>query len=536
MDKNELKVLTHLYWEEYSRDTERYIKELLPEELKYSKQLNRIGTSNTEILVQLVGFSWDPLLISVCAYKPQKIYIILNEWYGEQEGKARGDKFKEYIRKLNEESLIDTSPEILPTPLETVKDTPVDVFKFLKKHILPHLNNGKQIIIDITGAKKSMVSGAYLFASFSNCTVSYVDHGKYSEEYGRPYGYTCKINELKNPMELFKLREWSRVEQLYNQYAFKSAFETINEIKGSTKSFIEKDELEAINLLTKCLEFYENWDEGNYKESLDIYGNLKTKIPSITCPTAVEKLGNIWPDKNNLKSEIKSLESPDDINNSFYLEEELLIYVYDELEKIKRLIRYKEDYRSALLRAAGLSDFLLKARIIRLWMKDQFIIEMNNECLTRKSLENKEDQSKVDKKLLEFAGASYIIKSLRWKPSKEKHNYMLNLYGLDKEAKGHRSENGTELEKFWGNISYRKLNLPDDIFMLRNKAIHFCLSVPKETSEVAVEFAEKNMVDFKEKWTKRTAVNGKYEAMSWYDLCDTCGIKFLPKLRRNTNE
>jgi len=524
-----LKGLTHQYLAE-RWNTEKYIKELLPEELEYLKQHNRIGTSNIEFLVQLVGLSWDPLLISVCAYKPQKIYIILNEWYGEQEGGARGDEFSEYINKLKAQNLIDVIPEILPNPLEIVDGTPEDVFKFLKKHILPHINDDRRIIIDITGAKKSMVSGAYLFASYTNCPVSYLDFDKYDKDYGRPYGYKCKINELENPMELFKLSEWSIVEQLYGQYAFKSALEIMSKIKNN--KLLEPDDNKAIELLAECLQFYAIWDKGDYKESLNIYKDLKTKISSITGPTAAEKLGNIWPDKNNLKDEIKSLEGSDDINNSLYLkEEELLIYAYDELEKTKRLIKYKEDYRSALLRAAGLSDFLLKARLIRLWFNDKFVIEINNKNLVRKDFNSK---SKVDKKLLEFAGASYIITSLRWKPSKK--DYVLNLYSLNKEAKGHRSENGLILEKFWGNISSGKLNFPDDIFMLRNKAIHFCLSVPKETSEVAVEFAEKNLLDFKEKWTEITAINGKYEAMSWHDLCDACGIKFLPKLRRNTNE
>ena len=536
MDINELKDLTHRYWDE-GWDTEKYIKELLPKEMEYLRRKNRLKASEAEILIQLVGFSWEPLLISVCAYKPQKLILILNKFYNMKEGEARGDDFKEYINKLKEQNLINTTPEILPNPFETVDDTPESVFKFLKKHTLPFINEGKKVVIDITGAKKSMVSGAYLFASYTNCPVSYLDYDKYSEKYGKPYGYTCKINELKNPMEIFKLREWNRVEELYRKYAFSSAIETINEIIEGAKPFIEPGENKAIELLVKCLEFYEIWDSGDYREALERYKDLENQI-DILCPSAVNELGEIWYSAEDLKNSVESLEGLQDITQSIYLKgDKIIIYASDELEKIKRLIDYKEDHRSALLRAAGLSDFLLKARVIKLWLEDKFVIEMDNESFTRKSFEIKEDQrAKIDKKLLEFAGVQYIVKSLRWESSKKKKDYVMNLYGLDKDAKAHRSENSPMLEKFWKGINSNNLNLPDDIFNLRNKSIHFCLSVPKEIAEVAVEFAEKNLEEFIKNWSEGSIINGIYEAMDWYDLCDICGIMFLPKLGRDKNE
>ena len=545
MDTNKLKGLTHQYWDE-RWNIKEYIKKLLPEEINYLRKSNRIETSDVEILVQLLGFSWEPLLISVCAYKPQKLILILNESYNDQEGEARGDEFKEYINKLKEQNLINTTPDILPNPLETVDDTPESVFKFLKKHTLPSINEGKKIVIDITGAKKSMVSGAYLFASYTNCPVSYLDYDKYSEKYGRPYGYTCKINELKNPMELFKLREWSRVEELYDKYAFGSAIEAINEIREGSKVFIESNETRAIELLIKCLEFYETWDRGDYREALKQYNDLKNRTClahppnnqiNILCPTAVKELGELWYERNNLTKSINSLEGLQDITQSIYPKsDKIIIYARDELEKIKRLVKYKEDYRSALLRAAGLSDFLLKARVIKLWLEDKLVIEMDNESFTRKTLEIKEDlRIKIDKKLLEFAGAVYIIKALRWQPSK--NDYVMNLYGLDEDATAHRSEDSPTLGKFWRGINTNNLNLPDDIFILRNKAIHFCLSIPKEIAEVAVKFAEKNLEEFIKNWDEKNVINNEiYEAMNWYDLCDVCRIKFLPKLRRDKNE
>lgn len=525
-----LRNLTERYWFE-KWGVEKYIQKLLPEELNYLKEHEGITTKPTEILVQLVGFSWEPLLISVCAYRPEKVILILNEWYNRQEGKARGVKFQEIIAKLKEQNLIDNTPEIFPHPWETVKDRPEDVFKFLKKHVLPFVNEGTRVVVDITGAKKSMGSGAYLFSSYTNASVTYIDYGEYNEEYGKPYGYTCKPDELENPMELFKLREWDRVRQRYEHYAFWAAKELIEEIKKAAGGFFEPEELKSIEPFMKCMEFYGLWDDGDYKRAWD---ELQYQRKGITCPTAVEKLGKIWPDKNDLKKGVRSIEGLEDTEDSIYLKDtEIFVYAYDELEKIKRLIKHGEDYRSALLRAAGLNDFLLKARVIKLWVNNQFVIEEKDTISESKNREDMKQNSdllkELDKRLLEFAGASHLIKSLRWKPSKP--DYCIRIQGLEGlgEIKLHRLESAPLLNEFWKKVEFTKMSLPDDVFNLRNKAIHFCLSIPKEMAEVAVKMAEKNLEDFQSEWVNVTLTNGIYKAMSWNNLCVVCDIKFLPR-------
>ncbi len=521
----ELKRLTRKYLRNSnSWDTKKYIKkyikELLPKEIDFLRKNGRIKTSGADTLVQLVGFSWEPLLISVCAYKPQEIILILNKKYNAQSGDKRGEDFEEYISKLKEQNLIENVPKILPDPFEVIeKDGPEDVFKFLKKHVLSSINGGKKVVIDITGAKKSMVSGAYLFASYTNCAVSYLDFDKYDEEYGKPYGYTCKIKELENPMELFKLYEWNRVKELYRKYAFRSAMELIDEIKEGTCSFIEENEKEAIDHLVKCLKFYKTWDEGNYRRALDLYGGLQVKIP---CPSAVEELGEIWYDESRLIESTKHLEGLQDISQSIYTKiDKIVIYAKDEIEKIKRLIKYREDYRSALLRAAGLSELLLRARLIKLWMEDKFLIEEDDGPNMRKDFSK---PTKIDKKLTSLTIAP-IIKALK----KDK-------IGLDKKLKGYVRKDNSTFKEFWREIDSNNIQIPSEIFRLRNKAIHFCLSIPKEIAEVAVEFAEKNLEEFIKNWSKESDANGIYEAMSWYDLQDKCGVKFLPKLKEEENE
>jgi hypothetical protein len=549
--EEELRRLTEKYWRD-KWDVETYIQKLLPEELDYLKEHERLTAPPAEILVQLVGFSWEPLLISVCAYKPEKVVLVLNEWYGDQEGKARGVKYQELIAKLNELNLIDSTPELLPQPLEEVKDKPEDVFRFLKAHILPFVNAGKRVVVDITGAKKSMVSGAYLFSSYTNVSVSYVDYDEYNNDFGKPYGYTCKPGELENPIERFKLREWDKVRQLYKQYAFRSARALIEEIKESTKSFFDDDELHSIDFLMDWLDFYRLWDEGDYSGSWykwaenNSFRAIRSKISDAYCPTAVKKLGTLWPDKKDfkkLKSGFEAIEGSGNVEKSIYLEdEEILVYAYDELEKIKRLIRYHEDYRSALLRAAGLNEILLKARVVRSWVRNTFVIDVKGERLTREDIKNHSEYGrylpKVDDKGVLDAGATYLHMALRWEEGKgDKYAIKLNKLEELNYPIAHRSVDGPVLVDFWKPLKkkYKGFGLPDDVFNIRNKAIHFCLSIPKEIAEVAVAMAEKNVEDFQEEWTNNTLTDSNYEAMSWNELCAACDITFLSR-RGNKNE
>lgn len=521
MTKEELKESAMRYFSE-SWKPEEYIQKLLPHELEFMKQQNRVNIKPSRILIQLIGFSWDPLFISLCLYKPEKLVLILNKFYDGKEGAAKRGEYIEFIEKLRECSLIERKPEICPQRHEPLKnDTPEEVFQFLQEHILPLLNRGEKAVIDITGAKKSMVSGAYLFASYTNCPVSYVDYDEYSEFYRRPFGYTCKINELENPSELFRLHDWERVRNMYGQYSFKQAVELIEDIRKGTERF-SIQEPEHVDWLEKCLEFYGLWDNGDYRSAWNEYQKLANNMKGLPCPLAVEKLHEIWPDRTNLNDYIKKLEGQSNIGESIYLkEDEIVTYSRDELKKIERLIEINEDFRSALLRAAGMNEFLLKARIVKLWIENNFVLEINGEEYSRKDIE----QNKLlqrDQEILKAHGKGLFL-SLRWRVGKK--NYAIRLNWEDsKEIKGHRSQNAQTLKRFWDGFSDL-----GRIFELRNKAIHFCLCIPQKDAVDATKVARANLADLETNWIRDKIPEGSYEALPWDELLDICDINFLPR-------
>ena len=218
-----LKRATRDYWDAYEPSEidaamQRYIcdgidelnnQSLLEAELEHARRTRNITARPCETLVLMVGHSLEPLLQSVCVYEPQKVVLLLNEdGYGpEEEWHVFAGHLTEAIEHLVSEGLLDQHPEI---PGEggdqgyAVADTPEAVFR----RLVEVLADETDVVIDVTGGKKSMVSGAYLYAAYAGTRISYVDFDEYDPEYRRPYGYSCKIGGLSNPYDAFVLREW----------------------------------------------------------------------------------------------------------------------------------------------------------------------------------------------------------------------------------------------------------------------------------------------------------------------------------------
>jgi len=214
------------------RRIEAYIRDVLPLELQCvasdDEEPRRLPDTSIQggILVQLVGFSLEPLLQSICAYKPAEVVLILNQDYGDRSWETFGREIERYVSSLPSDLLhcsVQQHQDIVVTSVPLDKDYPEYVFQRLRQELMPRLRDGKRLGLDITGGKKSMVSGAFFFGAFAGVDISYVDFDEYDPERRMPLGYTCRIGLLANPYQTFRLRDWERVRELYQRYAFRSA-------------------------------------------------------------------------------------------------------------------------------------------------------------------------------------------------------------------------------------------------------------------------------------------------------------------------
>jgi hypothetical protein len=343
----------------------RYINELLPDEMEYAHSKNRIRTEPCDELVLLVGHSIEPLLQTVWAYRPKKrVLLIVSESYGRDKdgavwyGQEQAQLVKAMIEHLKKNPQI-ALPDDLKIDWKLVSEPdPVQVFQTL----LQNVGQSRNVVVDITGAKKSMVSGAFLYAAYANVPVSYVDFedDAYDPERRRPYGCGCIIEPFDNPYEEFALRDWEYISTLYKRYKFQDALDLlvgglsdIPDVMKKMRKYLQ-DSVQAIEKLARILECYAAWEAGNYNEAHKIGQTLE----GFQVPIGIQILGQ---DRGWITLDGNEIHLP----KGFYAHSvKVESYVRDEYARIERLVDINHDYRSAFLRSAGLNEILLKKRLV----------------------------------------------------------------------------------------------------------------------------------------------------------------------------
>jgi hypothetical protein len=563
-NKDELKRLTHEYWGTRLSDTNWYIENLLPREMDYAQQQQQQQEQLLECdtLALLVGFSPDPLLQTIWTYSPERIVLILNNRYQDAIGRDMADEYYEWIEMLitagkcpasalPKRDIKDAKRDIAISPNEAKPDW---IFCELRDRLLPDQRAGKRIIVDITGAKKNMAAGAFLFAAYAGIDINYVDFDEYDEQRRRPYGYSCRIGPQPNPYSSFGLGDWKRVQQLFENYAFRGAEREVEKLEQRMSEDIiapafTDAQRKAVAQLREVLNILDDWDNGDFtaawkKWSVNKNGqpSLASQLTELSLPQAITVLGaKNWPstgvsDANDLLAQHRNLKrgtnKPED--SIFNQPDLLLTYAFDEQAKINRLIRKKGDFRSALLRSAGLDELLLKAQVAILWLTDYILIggQMKSDAFRTLS-----EQSCFNG-VADYSSADNL------------RNFLLNINTKN-------PGNPASLQvKYWNNTGQRnfritrrdgisvpvmnnywnKSNLDHEVMVrLRGEAIHTHLSIPRSIAEAAYRIATFALEDFETNWVGllgQPASSYQTWLLSWDNICEACNLDFLPALSK----
>lgn len=511
----------------------RYLEEVLADEIEHARaRLDAVGTRGG-LLVLMLGWSVEPLLLSILAHRPSEVLVVHSCHYQTAadkplNGRAWFRRFKELVEEMAETSAIEgldgfVAPRVTASPDRPLGvDKPEQVFDAIRRWVIPKLTGDPtlrgRIVIDITGAKKSMVTGAYLFATFARATITYVDFDRYDPDYQRPYGFSCRFEPLESPEDGYHLDAWRRAYQQYRHSAFGALIETLDGVLGQMRRIEDlfgPADIDATERLREMARCFARWAEGDYKGALAAWE--KAGSPEGMLPSAVPPLAN-WPDAvfglvdGGLPRDLLMLEtgSKDEckprLGGSIFNDpERLLTYARDEIEKVRRLVEYSDDYRSALLRAAGLNEVLLKYRVIERWLARGVEIKREGQDVAFDDV----DQMAIENGISGVSNAANFIKFLEGRELKA-GGYKLRI----PEAEGADESPAVTLTS-------------RGLARLRNKAVHFTLPVTEKLAREAHARAELsvNKVDATgRKWSCRDFTPG------WDALCNACGIGFLPPL------
>ena len=566
LDVTALRRLTRDYWRREGSLHERfewYVENLFPHELAHAQARGALESQSCDTLVFLVGHSIEPLFQTVGSFQPDRVVLLLNRWYDlrDQPEPERGLDWGREIQALMDNLLVPLLSEPPAIELLEVADRPDAVFQVLSDHVLPDRQTGRAVIVDITGAKKSIVAGAFLFAAYADIAISYVDFDDYDEIMRRPLGFTCRIGTLTNPYDAFRLREWERVRRLYDNYHFRAAAEALADVlerpagraAASFGSFRPAD-MQAARGLLSLLRFYEAWDDGDYFRAKGVLRGLQRRLSGFRPPVAVTELGDVWPHAEGVAdaqgAALRLLDMhrrlggrPHSIFESNRL---LVVYARDELAKIERLVEANEDNRSALLRAAGLDELLLKARLVRLWhASDEGRLGLwdHNERFLGSccSLSDTELRDKLYDALLNHQGTDHMRKALRGTNVFDRRlgSTVPAFVRLDVWRNSYRAR-PTPGSPRLANYEQDTGLKGETLTQLRNQAIHMYLYVTQPVAQAAVALARANLREFKRTWAPLAGEvpleqPADVARLPWDEVCRLCGLDFLPVAGQNVN-
>lgn len=532
LTKTIIKERTEEYWNRFRGDYDCYVDELLGRELTYAyahplddgtPRLRRLDKP-VHTLALTVGESFEPLLQVACVLRPKRVVLILNDFYGDTPGLDHGSTLKRLMKKLYQ---VADLPESLQSslrdgdfdPVMLEADTPTQVFQALRDAMQkPEAQPPEGCVnaVDITGAKKSMVVGAFLYAAHSGLPITYVDFDSdaYNNHWGKPYGYKCKIGQIASPYEAFRLRDWEQVRQLYSSYNFRSASALLGKPKDGNdpgvgimgamsstldegmkgKSLYEQTDIDKVARLVKVMEMYEAWDSGDFGNAK----KLADQLPESIVPSSVTTLGANWP----IVSGGNAQSWPTDI---YADASKLKVYAYDELRRIERLIDIYQDFRSAFLRAGGLSEVIVAARIVALIVdqsvKIDFLVALGGRTPEAK---------KTFKALLSPAGASIA----------------LNDFGLQNAPKASVIVSRSMTEWWRATTHFSSITGWDTFLDRRNVLTHRYVAVSEDIAKDALRFATANFEDFTGSKLESLALTA--QAATWQELCRILQLDFLP--------
>jgi len=515
---------------------EWYIDKLLPLEMPWVLCRSPKPERACHTLALLVGYSLEPLLQTICFYRPKRIVLVLSEKYGSTVGDVMGGHIAGLVGRLVERGLLKDQPTIGPKDdkgdFREVKSDPAHVFRLLLDELKSE--PPERVVVDITGARKSMAAGAFFYAAFAGVAISYVefDDTNYNLVLGRPEGYRSVIRRLPNPYATFALREWGRVRHLYTTYDFRSARETLIQdllpvvtqlAPDSDQSFFKPEQIQAVKQMVKVIEFYERWDRGDFRHA----AAKPTCLPKEQQPLAVRALADLLPDKldrqngkraaDQLVSYLDQQMTLDRDNRSFLLKPQLLgIYAADEIARIGRLVRFHQDYRSALMRAAGLYELLLHARILALWYLGELEYRTDSDSTWRTLTTG----SSV------WPGKYDLLVKMQGLELYEEFAYKYDPYPCG-EATFVRWPNGKKRE------IPTSARLSPSIRELRHKTTHRAVPVPEATAQLALETVRASFANYCDQWVTDMEPDldlpdpdaPEYQARPWSVVCELCELK-----------
>ncbi len=176
------------------------------------------------MLILTVGYSPEPVFLSLAYHAPRKIFLLLERRLARSYLASLGELWETYREALELPAWDDRRRGPRRTVVKRrVRDSPGELFQAVRRIVAEHPGDRRGVVLDITGAKKSMIAGAFLAAGYFDLEASYVDFSGYDPALRRPDPASYRTVALRHPRELFRLRDERRLEEAFAGRRYREA-------------------------------------------------------------------------------------------------------------------------------------------------------------------------------------------------------------------------------------------------------------------------------------------------------------------------
>ena len=235
-------------------------------------------------MIMPIGQSYEPLVLAVHLVRPRVIFAIhrnenLLEKFKESLNKAANSlqEARSYSKTVKGVYLsLSDNPNIGEAALlfRILRDPSgsLSCDKETAEELENELGNGN-VIFDITGAKKTMSGGCFLFAAYYDIPVYYMDFdsedGAYHPDLGRPYPGRCFYTRQPSPISGFGLKKVRDIKQAFDERRFPDVVLMLDELiqvmgKGVDEGYFDEKEIDLYGNMKRVAEVYADWQEGAY--------------------------------------------------------------------------------------------------------------------------------------------------------------------------------------------------------------------------------------------------------------------------------
>lgn len=217
-----------------------------------------------DALILTVGLSPEPLILSILSTKPKRVGLLYT---------PETEKFLPRIQKETGLTLDQLDKR------EIDGSNVIEMYKAIMA-LCTGWGSPANIAVDITGGKKSMVSGAAMAGAVLGADIYYVDTDNFNREFGKPEPGSEYLSLLDNPYTVFGDLEVEKAKDLYDRHDYAGAQRIFNQIEGQVGDPNQAKIYEAYGLLCITYESWDNLDISSGKENLHQLLNILKQFTS----------------------------------------------------------------------------------------------------------------------------------------------------------------------------------------------------------------------------------------------------------------